>query len=59
MTDRERLLLIAKANRFCQEVVTRESLRSQFHYETGTDPESRDLDHVLREVTHKWPSESK
>jgi hypothetical protein len=55
VTDRERLLLIAKANRFCGTVVTREALRSQFRYEVGTDPESRDLDYV----TQKWLSESR
>ena len=48
LEPRVRLQLIAHANRHCNEVVTRESLRVQFHYETGKDPEPRDLDYVLQ-----------
>jgi hypothetical protein len=50
LEPRTRLQLIAHANRHCNEVVTRESLRVQFHYETGKDPEPQDLDYVLNRV---------
>jgi hypothetical protein len=53
VTDRIRLELIAKAHRFCGDIVTREMLRVQFHYETGKDPESRDLDSVLHQFAKK------
>ena len=45
---RVRLEPIAKAHRFCGDIVTRESLRVQFHYETGKDPEAQDLNYILR-----------
>ena len=53
LEPRIRLELIAKAHRFCGDIVTRESLRVQFHYETGKDPEARDLDHVLRKLANE------
>ena len=53
MESRERLKLIARAYRMCGDVVTREGLRVQHHYETGKDPESRDLDAVLREFARE------
>jgi hypothetical protein len=49
LEPRIRLELIAKAHRFCGDIVTRESLLVQFHYETGEDPSSSDLDSVLRQ----------
>ena len=53
LEPRTRLTLIARAHRFCGDVVTREMLRVQFHYETGKDPESHDLDLVLREFARE------
>lgn len=50
---RHRLELIAKALRYCGQIVTRELLRVQFHYEVGKDPEPSDLDHVLRQVARE------
>ena len=53
LEPRTRLNLIARAHRFCGDVVTREALRVQFHYETGKDPESHDLDLVLRDFARE------
>ena len=48
LEPRVRLQLIAHAHRHCGDIVTRENLRVQFRYETGKDPEPRDLDYVLQ-----------
>lgn len=50
LTPRVRLQLISHANRHCGNVVTRENLRTQYRYETGQDPDPRDLDYVLNRV---------
>ena len=53
MTSSERLKLIAKSMRHCNEIVTREALRVQFRYETGSDPAAQDLNVVLRQVARE------
>lgn len=50
LEPRDRLGLIARAFRFSGEIVTREYLRAQYRYETGQEPESRDLDAVIRHL---------
>lgn len=47
---RIRLDFIVKALRHGDEVVTRESLRLQFRYETGEDPTPEDLDWAIRKL---------